>query len=107
VGRVRRRYVVFNVVSDSMLNEKEVVREIWGELLALFGEVGVSYMELHVIEYDGQRGRGILRCTHKTVMDVCAGVTLISEIEGKPAAVNILGVSGSLRKAREIMMRKR
>jgi len=106
LGRVRSiegrwRYIVFQIMSDKELEYEDVARDLWSVLLKLFGEVGVSFMNLKVIDYDKRSGFGILRCTHKTVDIVHAGVSMISEIRGTPILTDIKKVTGSIKKARE------
>ncbi|MBS7287916.1 MAG: hypothetical protein KIH01_04025 [Candidatus Freyarchaeota archaeon] len=102
-AKTRRRYVVFHVTSDGEFEYEEVSQSIWDMLLRLFGELGVSLMDLRLMEYDEQSGFGILRCTHKTVDAVHAGVSMISNIEGTPVLIDVKKITGSLRKARKVI----
>ncbi len=101
----RARYIIFQVISEQELEYEDVARSLWSTLLKLFGEVGVSLMNLRFIEYNKQSGFGILRCTHKTVDIVHAGVSMISEVSGTPVLTDVKKVTGSLKKAREIAER--
>lgn len=101
--KTRRRYIVFQVTGGKVLEFEEVASGILSEFLRIFGELGVSVMELKVIEYDKSSGFGVLRCSHRTVSAVQAGVSLISSISGAPVLVDVKRVTGSLRKARRIV----
>ncbi|MEM4446855.1 MAG: Rpp14/Pop5 family protein [Candidatus Jordarchaeales archaeon] len=101
--KARRRYIVFQVVGSKGLEFEEVAGSILSELLRIFGELGVSVMELKIIEYDKDSGFGVLRCSHRTVSAVQAGVSLISSISGAPVLVDVRRVTGSLKKARKIV----
>lgn len=102
-AKTRRRYIVFHVIGDGELGYEEVSRSIWNMILKIFGELGTSLMDLRLMEYDKQSGFGILRCTHKSVDAVHAGVSMVSSIEGKPVLIDVKRVAGSLRKARKVI----
>ncbi len=97
----RRRYVVFRIAGSEEIEKDDVARSIVEVLLKLFGEVGVSYMNLRFIDYDKVLGFGIIRCGHKLVDELRAGLCLISEIRNVPVLVDVVKVTGSLRKAKK------
>jgi len=88
-------------VSEQLLNEKDVIHTIWSAILKLFGEYGASQVNLALIEYNPQKSYAVVRCLHKALEMVKASITSITEINGKPAAIHIVRVSGTLKALRK------
>ena len=68
---------------------------VWKAVLQLFGEYGASKAGLSLIERNLQKNYAILRCFHTAVEMVRASVASITEMNEKPAAIHVLGVSGT------------
>lgn len=98
--RFRRRYLALKVVSEQPVNEKDVMNSVWSAILQLFGEYFASQVNLSLIEYIPQRNYIFVRCSHKALEIVRASIASITEIRGKPAAIHVILVSGSLRALR-------
>lgn len=88
-------------MSEQLLNEKDVIHAIWSAILKLFGEYGASQVNLALIEYEPQKSYAVVRCLHKALEMVKASIASITEINGKPAAIHIVGVSGTLKALRK------
>lgn len=98
---MRRRYLHLTIVSEQLLNEKDVIHTIWSAILKLFGEYGASQANTALIEYNPQKSYAVVRCLHKALEMVKASIASITEINGKPAAIHIVGVSGTLKALRK------
>jgi ribonuclease P/MRP protein subunit POP5 len=88
-------------LSEQLLNEKDVIDAIWSAILKLFGEYGASQVNLALIEYNPQKSHAVVRCLHKALEIVKASIASITEINGKPVAVHIVGISGTLKTLRK------
>ena len=99
--RIRRRYLALKVESEQTIQERDIMNAVWTAIFQLFGEHGASQANLKLIEYNPQKGYAIVRCSHKALEIVRAAVASITEINEKPAAVHVLGVSGTLRALRK------
>ena len=99
--RVRRRYLSLEVVSQQLLNERDFLNAVWNAVLQLYGEYGASQADLSLMEYDPQRNYAVVRCSHKALEMVRASIASITEINGKPTVIHVLGVSGTLRALRK------
>ncbi|MFH1055843.1 MAG: Rpp14/Pop5 family protein [Candidatus Altiarchaeota archaeon] len=99
--RERNRYLVFEAMSDNALERKDVVDAVWSSLLRLYGEVGAAKTSLWVMDWDAKKKMGILKVNHKSVDTMRSAATMVKEINGKRTSVNILRVTGTLRKARQ------
>jgi len=99
--RERNRYLVFEAISDASLKRDEVIRAIQNSCLAFLGELGTSRVGLWLMDWDARKRKGILKVTHKSVDEVRASMALVKDIGRKPCILKVLGVSGTVKKARE------
>lgn len=98
--RMRKRYLAFKVVSEQPVSKGDVADAVWNAVLRLFGEYGASQANLALIEYDQEKSWGIIRCSHRAVEMVRASIASVTEINEKPVAIHVLGVSGTLKALR-------
>jgi len=101
---MRRRYLALKVVSEQRVNERTVMDALWNALLKLFGEYGASQANVSLVEYDQQRNYAVVRCSHTALETVRASITSVTEINGKPASIHVMGVSGTLKALRKKML---
>jgi len=94
---VRRRYLALKIVSEGTVTEGELTKALWDAVLRLFGEYGASQTGLLLVEQNEERKYAVLRCRHKALELVRASVASITELKGKPAALHVMGVSGTLK----------
>ena len=99
--RGRRRYLALKFVSEQPVNGRDAMDAVWKAVLQLFGEYGASQASLSLIEFNSQKNYAIVRCSHTAVEMVRASVASITEINEKPAAIHVLGFSGTLRALRK------
>ena len=99
--QVRRRYLALKVVGEQAVTERAIMNAIWKAILELFGEYGASQTDVRLVEADPQRSYAVIRCSHKSLERTRASIASITEINGKPAAVHVMGVSGTLRALRK------
>ena len=105
--RERRRYIHFKVISPTITsdlpggsqNQTEVEYAISGAVLSLFGEDGYAKSNFSMIEYE--KGKGICRCTHDWLDNILVALAFLREIEKKPAKIEVLSVSGTLKTIRK------
>ena len=103
--RERNRYIAFEVVCDRKCSRDEVVRTVWNTATRFLGEIKTSELSLWVMDWKDDKQKGILKVNHKSIRDIRVGVTMLDKIENSKASINILGVSGTLKKARENYLR--
>jgi ribonuclease P/MRP protein subunit POP5 len=101
--RERRRYLVFEVMSERELSKKELLREIREAMFSLYGDVGVSESGIRLIGYQNEkgtnRGVGIVRCAHTKVEGVRAAVASIHSVNGARLGIRVIGISGTIKGA--------
>jgi len=76
---------------------------IWNAILQLFGEYGASQTNLILMKYSLKPNYAVLRCSHKALDIVKASIASITQTNGKPVAIRVLGVSGTLKALRRQM----
>ena len=98
--REKNRYVAFEVLSDSPISRGDVVKASWGGVLRFLGELGAAKTSLWVMDWDDASKTGVLKVSHSSLDDVRAALALVKEVNGSRAAFRVLGVSGTVKKAR-------
>ena len=113
----RNRYIAFEILCGQEITFKELINTIWRNLSSLFGESGTSKTGLWLMALDRvflEEGtdfpressniylyKGILRTNHLSTDMVRTALAFTSEIYGKSALFNVLGISGTIKTARE------
>ncbi len=100
VHLVRRRYVVFHVLSEYDLSGGEILEAIRESIGILFGELGLSRLHVTPIFFDEKSSKGILRCDHDDVWDLRASMALIGQIGSGKVSISVKAVSGTLNAAK-------
>lgn len=95
--RVKRRYLKFKIESDRRLTRRDIIDAIHSAGTSLFGDYGMSLINLQFIEFDESTGHGIVRCARERVDDVRAVLATINNIRGAPSATRVVRVSGTLK----------
>ena len=85
------------VAGSEAVDERVFMDAIWNAVLRLFGEYGASQMNLVLMRYSSEPNHAILRCSHKALDMVKASIASITQADGKPVALRVLGVSGTLK----------
>lgn len=98
---MRRRYLALKVLSEQSISKRDLVDAVWDAVLQIFGECGASQTNLNFIGYNQEKNWGIVRCSHSALELVRASVASVTEINGKPVAIDVLGVSGTLKALRK------
>ena len=97
---MRRRYLALRIISEYPINKDEITDAVWNTILQLFGEYGASQTNLTFIEHNSEKNYAVVRCSHKAVEKVKASIASITEINEKPVAIHVIGVSGTLKALR-------
>jgi RNase P/RNase MRP subunit POP5 len=74
---------------------------VWGSMTKLYGEHGVSQVNLKLIRFNVEENSAVVRANNNCVDMVRAALALITKIAGKPASVHVSRVSGTLKALRE------
>ena len=95
--RVKRRYLALQLECEGMPTEREFIDAVWAAVTKLYGEVGASLTGLALIDFDVERNVAVLRVSLAALNILRASLATITSVGGKEAAVQVLGISGTLR----------
>lgn len=101
--RKKKRYVAFEIVSESQHDSKSVKNAIWDAILDLFGEYGGSIINAHIIEEKYEKNKGIIKCSHTSIDWLIASLCIVRNVGGKPATIRSVGVSSTIEKAKSFL----
>ncbi len=96
--REKKRYLVFEVISEANLAFKDIKDSITSSFKDLFGLDGLSKAGLEFIDYN--QNKGIIRVTTKSLDMLKASFCFVRKINKEDAILRSLGVSGILKKSR-------
>src|SRR3989338_7841341 len=96
--REKKRYVVFETMSENSFNFKELKDAVFSSFKDLFGLDGLAKAGLEFVEYEQKKG--IIRVSSKGVDQLRASFCFLRKINKDEVIVRSLGVSGILKKAK-------
>lgn len=99
--RGKKRYVLFELVSDERFDEEEVKKALWKTILQLFGELGAAKQKFWFVKWSKPKQRGIVRCALEHTDEVKTGLLFLKEISGKSVVPRTLLTSGNIKKLKE------
>jgi ribonuclease P/MRP protein subunit POP5 len=105
--RMRKRYIAFCAEGDRHFSREEVAKAIFSSALAMFGEAKVAEMNLAVLDFDEAAQEGFVVCSHLSVAQAIAALSLVSEISGERVHLRSLGTSGTVRALRRKFLNRR
>ena len=99
--REKKRYLVFEIKSNTNFKQSSVEKAVTEEILKLIGTLGYSKAGVIFLKDNYKNNKGILRVGHKYVDEVKMALGLIQKIEKKNLKINTIYVSGILNKAKK------
>ncbi len=105
--RGKKRYLVFEIISEQKIDNPNMVSEaILDSCHKYFGEMGMANAGLLVLnnKYNNEKQRGVIKVNNKMLNNLKASLCFVKTINGKPAIVKSVGVSGILKKAQDKFM---
>ena len=97
--REKRRYIIFEVVSEGKHDKQTVMKAVWDVVFENIGIFGAAEAAFWVIDFDEESQTGIIRCTNKGVDMIRACLALLGNISNKKAFIHIIKVTGTIKKA--------
>ena len=100
--RMHSRYLVFEIMSEEKVGYSDMVSAIWNSMLSLLGELETADAKMWLIQnlYEEENQRGVIKCRHDFVEKMRALLSLIQIVGEKRVAINILGVTGTIKSAK-------
>ncbi|MBR9706813.1 MAG: hypothetical protein GOV15_00055 [Candidatus Diapherotrites archaeon] len=97
----RKRYLEFVIESSDTFDKKEVHLALNRSLMGFLGQVGFADAGLQLIEFDEKVKVGVLQCALSQICLVRSGLLFFNGVNGVPARVRVLSVSGTLKTLRD------
>ena len=97
IKRDKKRYLALEIANNQPLNEHAILDAVQASVLRLFGEYGASKANLKLIKSIPEKRQVVICCSHAVLEKVRAAIVSILEVEGKPVAIHVVGVSGTLK----------
>jgi len=100
--RSHKRYIVFEIVSEKQAEYNDFVSAFWSSILNFLGEQGTSEANIWIIKnlYEVKQQRGVIKCRHDYVEYIRTALMLIQIIGETKAVVHVLGVTGTIKSAK-------
>jgi len=102
----KKRYVVFELISDKAITQKELIDAINKHCLEFMGILHFGKAGILILKNKLTDEQGVIRVNHKYVDFLKASLLLVTEINKKKVNLNVKGVSGILKKAQNKFMIK-
>ena len=100
---MKKRYIAFEFRSDALksIDSESLKKAIYNEGLRFFGEYGMSFAAIKLVEYFPAKRIGLIRCERSKLEDVLGFLALLDSLEGKPARLAALSSSGTIKTLHE------
>lgn len=95
--RVKRRYLWLQLEAANLPEQRVFLDAVWRSVSQLYGEFGASQTSLALINYDVEGRSAVLRTSLVTVDLVRTALAALTRLDGKPVAVHVLAVSGTIK----------
>ena len=95
-GALKKRYILFRMEGPG-IDELKLKHALYSEALKFFGEYGLSFAALKLIEYDPKTQCGILRCERSHLEKVLGFLALVDSLDSKPVRLKALKSSGTIK----------
>ena len=100
--REKKRYLVYEVISDTGMNYNNIKENILKTFKEYFGNIILSKADMRFIEF--KDNKGIIRVNNKYLDHLRATFCLLGKVNKEEIIVRSLGVSGMINKARSKFM---
>ncbi len=94
------------ITEDNSPPEGKFREAIWQQLQQIYGELGVSRIGFWVMSYHPEHHFSIIRCQHNQVRELRAALATIKQIGHTPLLLQVVGISGTIRKAKTLLPNK-
>ncbi len=95
----KKRYLVYEVISDKKVNTREAYNEILSNYSDFFGKFNIG--KAGIMFLDEVNNCGIIKINNKCVDELRSSLTLVEYVKGERVIIKTRGVSGILKKAKE------
>ncbi len=99
--RTKKRYVVYELISDSKINTKDIYLAIKNSFLKCFGFFGYGNSGIMNTKiFNENNKRGILKVNNKYLDELKLSLAMVTNINNNDVILHTVNVSGILKKAK-------
>ena len=95
--RQKKRYIVFEIKSETKFSLVDVKKEVEKAWLLFLGQLGMAKSSPLFIKF--KNNKFIVKINHKWVDECISAILLIKKIKNKPVIVRSIVTSGTIKKA--------
>jgi ribonuclease P/MRP protein subunit POP5 len=99
-ARYKKRYVVFEIRAEKNIVFSKAKCSIVNAILEYTGKFGLEKSKVYVIKNLYNANKGIFRINNKFMAEIRQILPLVDKIEKDKVKIEIIGVSGILKKAK-------
>ena len=99
----RKRYILFEIISDSKFRENLIEISIKNAIKELFGAFGLSEANPKLLTELSKGDKFTLRIDHRYVQKAKLAMAMVKEINKKPLIFKTIKVYGTLKKIKEVI----
>ena len=99
--KIRKRYIVFEVLGQGNINMNELDNEIRKNIVALLGRKGIVEVGYKLVFYDESKRKGIIRSNNRAYKFLIGILGLVRKIGNKGILIVPISIHGTLKKAYE------
>jgi len=99
----RKRYIIFQIISKKRISHHNFLQKFEEILSYLYGIRGKIKYGIELVEFNEEKQGGIISCYHKAVPYVRIILLFIFSIEEEKVLINVVKVTGTLKRARQIL----
>ena len=93
---MKKRYIAFEL-RGPQTEEENLKRAIYSEGLRFFGEYGMSFAAIKLVEFFPDKRIGLIRCERSKLDEVLGFLALIDSLNGKQTRLMALSSSGTMK----------
>jgi len=104
--REKRRYLAFRILSDdaNAISRRDLTFELDRSSQSLIGDAGSSECGMRVLSFDGMEG--LVLCARSETVRTRAVLATICSVGGRRVAVSVIGISGTIKGAKQFFGEK-
>ena len=99
----RKRYILFEVISDSKISENLIENAIKNAVKELFGVFGLSEANPKLLSEFSKENTYVLQIDHRYVQKAKVAMAFIKEVNKKPIIFRTIKVYGTLKKIKGVI----
>ncbi len=103
--RNKKRYLAIKVESEEEIKRGELIKSIWNEAIALYGDYGTAKIGLWIHDYDGKYG--IIECDNNSTDKIEKIMSQVYFVNNKKTRIHVLGYSGTINKVKKKFIQRK